>query len=242
MAVMMDRRDAERLLGLTNAYTLDELRRTYKRHLAKFHPDLYPDEPTDGRMGKEQAQEEFVRGTQAFDALSPLFAGHDSDYRMPTFEQEEAKRLEYEREQARKRAEAAAQAAASAAQAAQATQQDQQGQGAPAGDGEAAPPKPKKKRKQKKAHTQQPPAEPYVNGLSDEEREAARRAYERTYGGGGSHALFWLVTLGGLVAWLFWMGSGDVGQHFVDCVHFIFDIRKMGLLLIVLGALFATGK
>lgn len=81
MASMMTRAEAERILGLTEDYAFADLKTRYKRHLVQFHPDRFPDEPSDGQMGKAEAEREFVKGTQAFDTLSPLFAGMPCDHR-----------------------------------------------------------------------------------------------------------------------------------------------------------------
>lgn len=79
----MGRGEAERILGLSGSpYSFDDLRAARRRHMAEHHPDRFPEEPVDGKPGKEEAQREFVRGAEAYDALKALFRGKDGEYKV----------------------------------------------------------------------------------------------------------------------------------------------------------------
>jgi len=77
----MTRGEAERFLNLTEDYTLTDLKARWKLHVVKFHPDKFPDTPSDGQMSKAEAEREFIKGTHAFDALAPLFNGMPNDHK-----------------------------------------------------------------------------------------------------------------------------------------------------------------
>lgn len=82
MATTMTQREAEKILGLTEAYTLADLKAVRKRHMAKFHPDKFHNNVAADGMTEAEAERIFISGNQAFDFLSKLFADMEPDYKV----------------------------------------------------------------------------------------------------------------------------------------------------------------
>lgn len=62
--VTLDIQEAKRVLGVSDNYTKEELKKAYKRLAMKYHPDVAGDEAT----------EKFIKIKKAYELLSELFS------------------------------------------------------------------------------------------------------------------------------------------------------------------------
>lgn len=80
MVNRMTQGEAEKILGITAPYTMADLKKTHRRHMATYHPDKFHSDGADGGMTKDEAEKVFISGNHAYDVLKDLFKNRPDDY------------------------------------------------------------------------------------------------------------------------------------------------------------------